>query len=87
MTSPTTFAHLRYARFEREAHLPHRVEHAAMRRLEPVAHVRQRSPDDHAHRVIQVRALHLVFDVDGNSLFSRHSGLSAWPGLMTEPRT
>ena len=50
----------------REAHRPHAVEHATMRRLEPIADVRQRSPDDYAHRVIHVRALHLVFDVDGN---------------------
>ena len=49
----------------REAHLPHRVQHAAVRRLQAVADVRQRSPDDYAHRVIHVRALHLVFDVDG----------------------
>ena len=49
----------------REAHLAHAVEHAAVRRLQAVAHVRQRPPDDHAHGVIHVRALHLVFDVDG----------------------
>ena len=65
MTSPTIFAHLRYGAIRREAHLPHRVEHAAVRRLQPVAHVGQRAPDDYAHRVIHVRALHLVFDVDG----------------------
>ena len=49
----------------RQAHLPHRVKHAPVRRLQTVTHVRQRPPDDHAHRVIHVRALHLVFDVDG----------------------
>ena len=49
----------------RQSHLPHRIQHAAMRRLQAVAHVRQRAPDDYAHRVIHVRALHLVFDVDG----------------------
>ena len=56
----------------RQPHLPHRVEHASMRGLEPVAHVGQRAPDDHAHRVIEIRAAHLVFDVDGNSLFGAH---------------
>ena len=61
----------------RQAHLPHRVQHAAMRRLEAVADVGQRAPDDHAHRVIEVRAPHLVFDVDGDSLFGGHSGISA----------
>ena len=50
----------------REAHLPHREQHAAVRRLQPVADVGQRAPDDYAHRVIHVRALHLVFDVDGD---------------------
>ena len=39
-----------------------------MRRLEAIADVRERAPDDHAHRVIHVRALHLVFDVDGKLL-------------------
>ena len=48
-----------------QPHLPHRVEHAPVGRLQAVAYVRQRAPDDHAHRVIHVRALHLVFDVDG----------------------
>ena len=50
----------------RQAHVPHAVQHAAMGRLQAIADVRQRSPDDHAHRVIHVRALHLVFDVDGD---------------------
>ena len=50
----------------RQAHRAHAVEHAAVRRLQAVAHVGQRSPDDYAHRVIHVRALHLVFDVDGD---------------------
>ena len=51
-----------------EAHLAHRVQHAPMRGLQPVADVRQRPPDDYAHRVIQVRALHLVFDVYGSPI-------------------
>jgi hypothetical protein len=49
----------------REAHGAHAEEHAAVRGLQPVAHVGQRAPDDYAHRVIHVRALHLVFDVYG----------------------
>ena len=48
----------------RKPHLTHRVQHTPMRRLQAVADVRQRPPDDHAHGVIHVRALHLVFDVD-----------------------
>ena len=53
-------------RLEASPIVAHAVEHAPVRRLQPVADVRQRSPDDHAHRVIHVRALHLVFDVDGD---------------------
>jgi hypothetical protein len=38
-----------------------------MDRLQAVANVRQRPPDDYAHRVIQVRPAHLVFDIDRNN--------------------
>ena len=48
----------------RQAHLAHAEQHAAVRGLEAVSYVGQRAPDDHAHGVIHVRALHLVFDVD-----------------------
>ena len=44
--------------------VPHRVEDAAVHGLESVPHVRQRSPDDDAHRVIDVALLHLGLDVD-----------------------
>src|SRR5262249_4155708 len=49
-----------------EPHEAHAVQDAPMRGLQSVAGVGQRSPDDYAHRVIHVRALHLVFDVDWN---------------------
>src|SRR5207248_10931527 len=66
----------------RQAHRLHAVEHAAMRRLEPVARVGQRSSDDYAHRVIHVRALHFVFDVDGlqlrNEISHRVRRLRGW---------
>ena len=39
-----------------QAEVVHRVEHAAVDRLQAVAHVGQRPADDHAHRVIEVRA-------------------------------
>ena len=45
--------------------LVHRIEDAAMHGLEPVARVRQRPRHDHAHRVIEVRALHLLRDRHG----------------------
>jgi len=46
------------------AELAHRIEHAAVDGLEAVPDVRQGSTHDHAHRVIEVRLLHLVFEVD-----------------------
>ena len=46
------------------AELAHRVQHAAMHGLQAVADVGQRAPHDHAHRVIEVRPLHLVFEID-----------------------
>ena len=42
----------------------HRKENAPMHRLQAVAHVGQRAADDHAHRVIEIRTPHLVFDGD-----------------------
>ena len=42
----------------------HRVQHPAMHRLQAVAHVGERAADDHAHRVIEVRAPHLLFEAD-----------------------
>ena len=46
----------------REIQLAHRVENAPMHRLQTVAHVGKRAADDHAHRVIEIAALHLVED-------------------------
>ena len=45
-----------------EAELVHRVQHAPVHRLQPVAHVGQRAADDHAHRVVDERFLDLVVD-------------------------
>src|SRR6185436_16283278 len=68
----------------RQPHRLHAVENTAMGGLEPVADVRQRSPDDYAHRVIHVRALHLVFDVDGVLLRGEFSHwFSELAGLVT----
>ena len=50
----------------RQSHVAHAVQHAPVRGLQAVADVGKRATDDHAHGVIHVRALHLVFDVDGN---------------------
>jgi hypothetical protein len=48
-----------------QTHGLHAVQDAAMRRLQPIARVGQRSSNDYAHGVIHVRPLHFVFDVDG----------------------
>ena len=48
-----------------EAQLVHRVEHAAMDRLQAVAHIWQRAPDDHRHRVVEVRGAHLLLERAG----------------------
>src|SRR5581483_1266798 len=52
------------ARVRAQADLAHGVEDAALHGLEAVAHVRQGARDDHAHRVVEVRLPHLVFDLD-----------------------
>ena len=43
----------------------HGVEDPAVHRLEPVAHVGQRTGDDDRHGVLEERALHLLLDLDG----------------------
>jgi hypothetical protein len=52
----------------REAHLVHAIKNAPVHRLQPIADIRQGAAHDHAHGVIEVRAPHLVFDVDGNQI-------------------
>ena len=47
-----------------QAEFAHRVEHAAVGRLQAVAGVGQRAPDDDRHRVVDVGLLHLLADVD-----------------------
>ena len=48
----------------RIARLVHRIEDAPMHGLQAVAHVGKRAAHDHAHRVIEIRTPHLVFDGD-----------------------
>ena len=60
----------------------HRVDDAAVHRLEPVAHVGQRAADDDRHRVVDVAALHLGVEVDrlgAVGLEGRHSVSHAIP--------
>ena len=51
------------------AELVHGEQHAAVHRLEAVAHIRQSPAHDHAHGVIQVRLSEFVLDVDGSNFF------------------
>ena len=55
--------------------LVHAVEDAAVHGLEAVADVGQRAPDDDAHRVVEIRLAHLVFDVDGKALIVELGGI------------
>ena len=64
----------------RRAELVHREEAAPVHRLEAVAHIRQRAPNDDAHGVVEVVPRHLLLDINvlkhafrGDAL--GHSGL------------
>src|SRR4029079_8590932 len=46
-----------------QAGLVHRVEDAAMHRLQPVTNVRQRSRDDDTHRVVEEARAHLLLEL------------------------
>ena len=66
------------------AELAHRVQHAAVDGLQAVADVRQRASHDHAHRVIEVRLLHLVFEVDVQDFAGDFGhGIFAWSAVGT----
>ncbi len=62
----------------------HGVEHSAMHGLKTIAHVGQRPPDDHAHRVIQVGVAHLVFEADGDGFFGERDHGTAGNRLFVE---
>jgi hypothetical protein len=49
------------------AQLVHREQHAAVHRLQTVAHVGQRAADDDAHGVVEIRLFQLILDVDGEN--------------------
>ena len=51
-----------------QPHLVHAIKNAPVHGLEAIANVGQRSAHDHAHGVIEIRPLHLVFDVDGDQV-------------------
>ena len=64
MTWPTTLARLGVLLVELEAHLLHAVEDAAVDGLEAVADVGQGAADDDRHGVVEIRAAHLLFNVN-----------------------
>ena len=49
----------------------HREEHATVNGLQPVARIGQSARHDHAHRVIEIGALHLLFDIDRRNVVRR----------------
>ena len=55
---------LHVAAVRAEPGVVHRVEDPAVHRLEAVLHQGECAPHDHAHRVVDVGALHLLLDVD-----------------------
>ena len=62
----------------RQTHIAHAVENATVDRLEPVSYVGQRAANDHTHCVVDVRAPHLIFDVDGNQIPPRWRCWGYW---------
>ena len=57
----------------RVAVLVHRIKDAPMHRLQPVAHVGKRAAHDHAHRVIEIAALHFVGDGHRTNIGTRRT--------------
>ncbi len=53
------------------AQFAHRKENAAMHGLQAVTRIGQRSPDNHAHRVVEVRLSQFVFDIDREDFFGQ----------------
>ena len=68
----------------RQAHLLHGVENAAMHRLQSVAHVGQRAADDDRHRIVEIRPLHLLFNVDGLNVQRAGRCLPSPPGRRSQ---
>ena len=55
----------------------HRVKNASLRRLQPVAHIRQRAGNDHGHRIVEERILDFVRDIDLGDFFALRVGAAA----------
>ena len=60
------------------AQLVHGVQNAPMHGLKPVAGIRERASDNHAHRVVQIGRAHLIDEVYRSRFqCGRHGGNSA----------
>ena len=46
----------------------HRIEDAAMHRLQTVTHIRQGAGDDDTHRIVDIGILHLTCEIYRNNL-------------------
>ncbi len=57
-----------------EPQLVHGVQDAAVHGLEPIAHVGERALHDHAHRIVEERLAHLVFDEAREDAFAGRCG-------------
>ena len=57
------------------AAVEHRVDHTAVHRLQTVAHIGECAPDDDAHGVVEVGALHLQLQIDLVDLAVRLEGV------------
>ena len=68
-----------------QSHVVHRVKNAAMHRLQAVAHVGQRAPDDDRHRIVEIRTPHLFFNVDGLNVAAAGRGREVIAGLDRQP--
>ena len=53
------------------AQFAHGIQHAAVHRLQAITRIRQRTPDDHAHGVVEVGLFQLVFDIDREDFFGQ----------------
>ena len=66
----------------RVAGLVHAEQDAPVHRLQPVARVRQRARHDHAHRVIEVGAAHLLFERDRLHVVRRARGFGVAHSIL-----
>src|SRR5690606_34064184 len=59
--------------------LAHREQHAAVHRLQAITRIRQGTPDNHAHGVVEVGLFQLVFDIDRYDFFGQFAHGSQVP--------